>query len=842
MANNKTKIDQLHDLLPKHFNTKNNTNWSALLDAIGSADQDTANLVAEVRQQFFIKTASRPYLDNLAANNQISRPRFVGMDDPSFRQYIPILSYQPKQVKLIIDQLLDIFFFKESTTAFITTQNYQPFNLQNGWELEYSVDGINDEFILFKSDDFTDITSASADEIAAAINRQAQYSYATAEYDNITKNTYVRLYTKTVGSKGSLTVVGGRANAVFRLNGFIDNAGNGSNTSWTVTKIGDQVKFQYLSGTSPGINQLQVGDIAIIDIPGNAGSFPIIDVNLTNQSFSFINLFGTVTTVSQTSDLQVKFIRPNKYSAYLNPKRAMTWETLSGEITVEMPTSPPVVKRSLKGSAHINGAIDQMMSRNSNTSMTLADATNFPNNGSFWLAETQQIISHYLTSSENTTLSTNQNTRLIATPQKYTYTSRTAATTTGDTVLDQYQILNVANIAGIATGQQVVMVGLPSYTKVISIVGNTVNVDRKTTIASIGAAVSFLGNNLSGISPPLPQLAALNEFTNVSISRTSNIVTVTTALPHMFNDGDSVAISGCSGILSYTTVGDITVGSNLITNIGSTLTMAPGEIVVIAGFPVGTKILSISGATAALSNVSSVNATGTPIQVEENISGSFIIHNVTSNSYSYSLTGLDGSVASVGVSSVERPGLAPSGSIVILTTAIPESESRVIGPYMWDLSAPFVLSSNKGTIAQSIQAGKIIKLLNLNTNTISSTGGEVIFDYGLGTQEGPIRYLYKPTDNTISIDPSYTFKHDHSNGSSITMINHTGPHRMSAIGNEYAAYITDPSQARIVLEQLILSVKSSGIFVNFLIRYPEQLYGILDVYNQQGLGAGEPFQ
>ncbi len=72
-------------------------------------------------------------------------------------------------------------------------------------------------------------------------------------------------------------------------------------------------------------------------------------------------------------------------------------------------------------------------------------------------------------------------------------------------------------------------------------------------------------------------------------------------------------------------------------------------------------------------------------------------------------------------------------------------------------------------------------------------------------------------------------------------ISHKGPHIMSVNGAEYAPYLTDPSEARIILEELIKSVKSAGIFINFLIRYPEQLYGILDVYNQQGLGAGMPF-
>ena len=89
---NRNKIDQIHDLLPKHLNSRGNENWKALVDALGEQDQNTADLVTEVRKQFFVKTASRPYLDRLAANNKISRARLAGMDDPSFRDCIPVLS------------------------------------------------------------------------------------------------------------------------------------------------------------------------------------------------------------------------------------------------------------------------------------------------------------------------------------------------------------------------------------------------------------------------------------------------------------------------------------------------------------------------------------------------------------------------------------------------------------------------------------------------------------------------------------------------------------------------------------------------------------------------------
>ena len=178
MAGNKTKVNRLHDQMPKFMNTKGNTNWSALLAAIGAEDEYLQDLLEDVRKQFFMKTASRPYIDKLGANVKVDRPRFIGMDDPTFRKYVPILAYQPKQVKLIIDTLLDLFFFKESTTSFIVTTQASPFYLEDGWELEYTVDGYKNERIQFNTEDFTSIAAATAEEIAAAINRQATNSFA----------------------------------------------------------------------------------------------------------------------------------------------------------------------------------------------------------------------------------------------------------------------------------------------------------------------------------------------------------------------------------------------------------------------------------------------------------------------------------------------------------------------------------------------------------------------------------------------------------------------------------------------------------------------------------------
>lgn len=829
---NKTKVDRIHDLLPKFLNSRNNTNWKALIDALGQEDEKLAQLVAEVRQQFFVKTATRPYIDVLAANNNISRPKLVGMSDQSFSQYIPVLSYQPKQVKLIIDQLLDIFFFKDATTAFLKTSLFQPFALEDGWELNLLIDGTYIENIRFNQVEFTNIAAATADEIVAAYNRQAQYSYATNYYDSITKHNYIRIFTKTVGSKGSLEIQGGRVNIAFQLNGFLTTAGNGVNTQWTVSKVGDTTTFAHTGGASPGIANLQAGDILISNLSGNVGSFVITNVDVSNDKIQFLNLFSTPGVYTQVSAADTKFIRPDKYTAYKVPRRAITWETHLGEVTVEMPTTPPVVRRTLRGGMHINGALSLTTSFDSLTSLTLVDASGFPaESGSFVIEPVDAVTSRIITQDTNEVVTISTNGRLIYRVQKYTYTSRVILATSGTTTAGSNQI-TVASVVGLSNGNTIFAPGLAARAVITNIAGNLITSSQPFTEDLAAATIKFGGNQLTGISPNLPSVSTLDEEPLSSLSRTSGVVTATTTTTNDYEVGDSVIMYGSDGITILSTTGD--TNSNLtLTNLVSTLNVSPGQLVTGTGIPTGTKVeLVLSPTSVQLSRAATATAVGVSIKFGEDLNGTFTIQTASPTQFTYNILGTDGAVTTPGISGIERLVLSNENSKVILTQAQNAVDTGIVGPYVWDTKATYVLSSATAEVLTEIKAGKIIRLLDIGPNEIPNQQGFLIFDYGLNTQEGPVRYLYKPADNVVALDPSYIFQKDHSIGSAVVVISHKGPHQMSGLADEYGPYLTDPSQARLILEALIESVTSAGIFVNFLVRFPEQLYGTLDVYNR----------
>jgi hypothetical protein len=698
MANNKSKVDRIHDQMPRFYKTRVNPNWKALIEALGESDQRLTDLVEEVRKQFFIKTASRPYIDRLGANFRVSRPKFVGMDDPTFRSYIPVLAYQPKQVKYVMDLLLDIFFFKETTTAFTQSEDFEPFTLVNGWELEYTVDQNKTERIVFNSNEFANIAAATADEVVSAINRQAQHSFAIVFDDRIKKRKFLRIFTNTIGSKGSIQMTGGRADMNMRFRGFNDIAGSGTSTEWLVTKVGDTVTFQHVGGVSPNLDKVQAGDVVIMSIPGNQGSFVVESIDLANSSFSFTNLFATPGSYDHgalPSTAMVRFMTPEKIVVYTNNTRSVVWEVSPGEIIVEMPASPPVVKRSLIGSAHINGLVDPMVDRTSDSSLELTDGSEWPTQGQFVLQQVSEIQTHILTGSEDIVLAEQYDTRFDK-AQRYSFTGRS-------------------------------------------------------------------GNILTGITPDLPAESDIFEFNIISATRVGDIVTVVTATPHNFKVGEGVRVQGVSPDPDSTLNGT---------------------------FP----ILTIPSST----------------------------------SFTYKQLGIAG-VGTGGVARVERIGMAAAGSLVYLTSA--QVESGILGPYMWSPNAPYVISSLTSNIQAEIKAGNNVRTIPINTvNNIPDTEGFVIFDFGTEREEGPVRYLYKPTSASLQLDPAYVFKSNHDVDSSITVIRRRGAHVMSGLGSEYPAYITDPAVAREVLQNLMRQVKSVGIFIEFLIRYPEQLYSTLDVY------------
>jgi hypothetical protein len=472
-----------------------------------------------------------------------------------------------------------------------------------------------------------------------------------------------------------------------------------------------------------------------------------------------------------------------------------------------------------------------MTNRVSNTSLSVTNAAGFPKAGGFILEQVDAITSRILTPDINEVITKTANGRLIHDVQKYNYTSRIVLSTLGSSIEGSNQ-LTVTSVAGLANGMTIFMDGFREDAVITNILGLVVTSSVSSTKTLNNTAVEFGGNTLTGITPNLPALSGLNEQTLTALSRTGGTVTCTTPVAHNYLVGDTVIINGGSGINILSTTGDVAITSNLLSNLASTAGIAPAQLIFGPGIPADTKVLAVLSPTqVSMTKNATLTTVGASLLFNEDVNGSHKVQSITATQFTYNLLGTNGVAITAGTSRVERQAISNTDSKVIITESQSSDDTRIKGTYIWDLTAPYVLSFATASTQDLIQAGKIVRLINVSANEIPNETGFLIFNYGRNNQEGPIKYLYKPADNTIALDPSYVFQHTHAIGSPMVVIRHKGPHIMDTRAGEYGPYITDPSEAREILKDLIKSVKSAGIFVNFLIRFPEQLYGTLDVYN-----------
>lgn len=822
MAGQKNKVDRIHDQISRIFKTRQNPNWKALIGALGESDQNLADLIEEVRKQFFVKTATRPHIDRLGSNFNVSRPRFIGMDDPSFRQYIPILAYQPKQVKAILDSLLEVFFFRETTTAFVQTAASEPYFLKDGWELNYTIDGAIQESIIFTENEFVNINAATVDEIVGVINRKAENSFAIVFDDRIQKQRYIRLFTNTVGSKGSVQVNGGRANISLQFTGFIQGSGSGSNTQWNINKVGDTTTFQHIGGVSPGISNIQPGDAVMIEIPGNSGTFVIEHVDQVNSSFSFVNMFSTPGTFNHNSDPEtfVRFSKQEKAVVYTNTNRALVWEVSPGEIIVEMPASPPVVKRFLKGSAHVNGIISNVINTPSKTELEIENAEEWPTHGKFVLQDVLDVKRRILTEDEDIVLSSSHGTRYDK-QRSFSYTGKTGNTLTGITPpLPEMAKVFDANILSI-TRQVDGTTTVVTDTDHSLIEGSTVRIfgsEPAVGTQSIRVDVDLADTPVDVATKAAARMSGMSDFIVSAVGNQLQIVNAQNGLTTDAVDVDS------GNTVTVIQQGDAT--QQEITYIN----MIAASNFDTAGQALRFEISSANDETRYHIWFNVLDGTEDQFNPGiDSVDGTYQVTEVLSlNEFSFMSIGEPG-FATGGTTQKEKIGTKESGSIVYLTSAV--LDTGILGPNIWDPNASFVISSLTSNIQTDIRAGTNQRTIQISTpNNIPDREGFVIFGFGTEFEEGPVRYLFKPTDSTIQIDPAYVFENNHNIGDSITVIRRRGAHVISTTGRELAPYITDTAIAREILQDLLLQVKSVGIFMEFLVRFPEQLYAALDVY------------
>lgn len=278
----KTVIDRIRKFMNPTIKGKFT---QSLLEALAEGDSFNDDNVLAVKENLFVATASEIYLDKLMAGIGFTRPPGVGIDDDLFRE-IGIKQTNNKLVTNIFLDVLEVFYGIDAVRSNVLSSNPQGYPLTDGMVLYIKVDKNPVPLtVIFKAEDFEDISMATAQEVASVISRysfNANYTLtAEVEEDAETGLKYVRLISGTKGPNSSITVVGGDAQNVLKFPQVKDAVAK-IGTQFSMSISGPYVRFTWSAGPSPGLSYVDPGDYVNIYGSGfsltNRGTYTIENV------------------------------------------------------------------------------------------------------------------------------------------------------------------------------------------------------------------------------------------------------------------------------------------------------------------------------------------------------------------------------------------------------------------------------------------------------------------------------------------------------------------------------------------------------------------------------------
>lgn len=160
-----------------------------------------------------------------------------------------------------------------------------------------------------------------------------------------------------------------------------------------------------------------------------------------------------------------------------------------------------------------------------------------------------------------------------------------------------------------------------------------------------------------------------------------------------------------------------------------------------------------------------------------------------------------------------------------------QTDKNFVSAYIFDTTTGFPVTKTGTQLTESIFAGEL-KTVAFGTNTADfpDSEGFIVLDWGTSNQEGPVRYLGRPSSGSILLDPSYKFQKTHAAGSDMRLLKDRKPYKPRVDGGDLATYVTGTIKGRVEAERLIDSLKAAGIFLNVIIVYPKGP-GLHDVEN-----------
>ena len=375
MSNHREKIRQY---ISRFINGKN---ANALIDSLADEAQKQEDLQIAINNQLTASTAEGIYLDKRLANVNLNRPLLAGIRDKSFRDIGTNVTGRRKLEQLIHEVLEDMY-GADATRSHLTTDAYEPYNLTHGEDLTYTLEDQVERTLIVNEDDFTDISNATAQEVANVLTRhmrdQGTEGFAQSYYNERTRTTHIRAYGSVRGPYSQLTIIGGEANLRLQFPSFYDTSTTNANTLWEITRPeATTYRFRWFANDRPVLDEVKAGDrvylygpsIKALDIEGTytvtasrtaevgpdvlTGWFEIDDTELYDKIPALIHIGATVPFMV-TSDEDIRFqdmVYPSPNNKY---RYSMGYEAESNTLKVYMPATTQLVGRGEFGGSYLH--------------------------------------------------------------------------------------------------------------------------------------------------------------------------------------------------------------------------------------------------------------------------------------------------------------------------------------------------------------------------------------------------------------------------------------------------------------------------------------------------------
>lgn len=344
--------------------------WDALLAAIATGDTYNEDLAKNAFDQMYKSTASGVYLDRRAANDGYTRPAGIGISDDIFRN-LAIKVTARKQVIQVILEALEAYYGSEATRAHSTSSTYEPFALDDGDQLLVQVDGKRPVYVSFERDDFTQMGTATAAEVVAAITRSfravGSQAYAVVYNDPSLNRNFVRIYSQSLGLGGNVRVLGGRSQNVFKFPTEVHPSGGPvATTEFTITPgtgvngiLAGRVRFEHSAGADPDLGDVWDGDY--VNLFGSVfaadlqGTYTVAAV--TPDYFEITSTktdWAASVTLLATDD--VRFFRPTLRTIHSAGRLATATQGDPSVLDVILPATTQAVAREQNTAAYLHSA------------------------------------------------------------------------------------------------------------------------------------------------------------------------------------------------------------------------------------------------------------------------------------------------------------------------------------------------------------------------------------------------------------------------------------------------------------------------------------------------------